>query len=72
MASWGCLKGTIALRDILSRHSGVYMYIPRETKIFKTWRNYRIRALFKGDNYDEFDKEWGLGKRQVRQIVHGK
>jgi len=65
----GCPKGTVALKDILSRHSGVNMYIPKETKIFKTWRNHRIRGLFEGNNYDELAKEWGLGKRQVRQIV---
>ncbi len=68
----GCPKGTIALKGILSRHRGIYMYIPAETKIFKAWRNHQIRIFFKGDNYDELAKQWGLGKRQVRWIIHEK
>jgi len=68
----GCPEGTIALKGILSLYCGVYKYIPAETKIFKTWRNHQIRALFNGDNYTELALKWGLGKRQVRWIVHGR
>lgn len=65
----GCPEGTQALKAILNSHGGAEMYIPTETDMYKAWRNFQIRARFKGDNYDKLAEEWQLTARQVRNLI---
>ncbi len=66
----GGARGTRALLEICQRHAGLRMYIPSKTALHIQHRNEEIRARFRGDNYPELERIYGLKRSQIRSIVN--
>ncbi len=68
----GGVRGTRALLEICQRHAGGQVYIPSKTALYLQRRNEEIRARFRGDNYFELERIYGLKRSQIRSILnHG-
>jgi Mor family transcriptional regulator len=62
--------GTLALKEILSRHGGSDVYIPMSSELYALWRKKWIRKNFTGANHQELAYTCDLSESQVRRILN--
>ena len=62
--------GTLALKEILSRHGGSDVYIPTTSALYVLWRKKWIHNNNTGNNHKELAYACELSESQVRRILN--
>jgi Mor family transcriptional regulator len=68
-ADFGEAKGTAIADTITEELGGLRLSFPHRRRMSRETRDMRMRARFRGDNYDELAADFGLSPRQVRNII---
>ena len=66
---FGEASGQTIIRTITEELGGLRLSFPDRRRMSMETRDMRMRARFRGDNYDELAADFGLSPRQVRNII---
>jgi Mor family transcriptional regulator len=65
----GEASGKTIIRTIIEELGGLRISFPDMREILREERDQRVRARFRGNNYDELASYFRLSPRQVRNII---